>query len=63
MVDKVGQLVHTVPHTLRFTPPLFRLAIVDAQGTITTTKALLIPYRPPLSDGRIFRILRRCWNF
>lgn len=40
-----GELRHTVPHTLTFAPPMFRLVLKDRSGLVLETRTLHIPYQ------------------
>lgn len=50
-----GTLTHAVPHTLSFAPPLFRLAIYDADGHLIDAKSLVIPYQVDGYEPQIVR--------
>ncbi|MCA9903840.1 MAG: hypothetical protein KC547_08290, partial [Anaerolineae bacterium] len=50
-----GTLTHAAPHTLSFAPPLFRLAIYDADGHLTDAKSLVIPYQVGDYEPQIVR--------
>lgn len=53
ILDAQGSLEHTVPHTLSFDAPTFRLAILDQQSELVAEKVLVIPYIEPDAEPEI----------